>query len=307
MLRIHKEPFIQNITEDWMLDTGLQLFIKREDVIHPYVSGNKWRKLKYNLEEAKQQGFSKLLTFGGAFSNHIYATAAAAKEAGLVSVGIIRGEELARKPLNKTLTFSHEQGMRLHFVSRADYREKTALSFLNILKEQFGDFYLIPEGGTNPLAIKGTTEILNDDTKVYDYITASVGTGGTIAGIITAAEPHQQVVGFSALKGDFLFAEVNRLITENDGLWGHKSWKATDANWHLKTNYHCGGYAKTPDYLMAFIEAFEKKHQVLLDPIYTGKMMYGIYDLIESGYFKRGSQILAIHTGGLQGRKVKIV
>lgn len=302
MLKIHNEPFIQEIKDDLIAAKGLQLFIKREDVIHPYVSGNKWRKLKYNLEEAKRLGHTKLLTFGGAYSNHIYAVAAAANEAEFESIGIIRGEELENKPLNQTLTFAKDQGMHLHFVDRASYREKTDSRFLNQLEHQFGNFYLIPEGGTNELAIKGTAEILNDTTDTFDYITSSVGTGGTLAGIITAAKPHQQVIGFSALKGDFLFEEVNKLLQGYGGVWGHKPRENT-ATWRLESAYHCGGYAKTPAYLMEFIATFEQKHQILLDPIYTGKMMYGLYDLIARGAFKSNSSILAIHTGGLQGRK----
>ncbi len=294
MLKIHKKPFIQEIKEDWILDKGLQLFIKREDVIHPFVSGNKWRKLKYNLEEARGLGFTKLLTFGGAYSNHIYATAAAAHEEGFEVVGIIRGEELAKKPLNKTLRFAQEQGMHLHFVTRSDYRRKTHEDFLNLLVEKFGEFYMIPEGGTNMLAIKGSAEILDDSTKVFDYITSSVGTGGTLAGIIAASNAEQQVVGFFALKGDFLTEEIKELL---------KIYGKPKNNWKVNTDYHCGGYAKTPDYLMDFINGFERRHRVLLDPIYTGKMMYGLYDLIDKGAFKSGSKILAIHTGGLQGRK----
>jgi len=302
MLKIHNEPFVQEIKDDLITAKGLRLFIKREDVIHPFISGNKWRKLKYNLEEAKRLGHTKLLTFGGAYSNHIYAVAAAANEAGFDSIGIIRGEELEKKPLNQTLTFAKDQGMLLHFVDRASYREKKDSRFLNQLEDQFGNFYLIPEGGTNELAIKGTAEILNDTTDTFDYVTSSVGTGGTISGIITAAKPHQQVIGFSALKGEFLIEEVNKLLKNYGDLSGHQPLEKTAA-WRLETTYHCGGYAKTPAYLMEFIAAFEQKHHTLLDPIYTGKMMYGLYDLIAKGAFKSNSSILAIHTGGLQGRK----
>lgn len=294
MLKIYEEPYIQEIKEGWIQDKGIQLFIKREDVIHPYVSGNKWRKLKYNLEEAQQLGHSKLLTFGGAFSNHIYATAAAAKEAGLESVGVIRGDELAKKPLNKTLTFAKGQGMHLHFVSRENYRQKTSAVFLKELKAQFGDFFLIPEGGTNVLALQGTAEILNTTTSNFNYIATSSGTGGTAAGIIAASLPQQEVIAFSALKGEFLNDDIAELLRLN---------KTPKSNWRVETGYHCGGYAKMPDYLMEFIASFEVQHRIPLDPVYTGKMIYGIYDLIKKGFFKPDAQILAIHTGGLQGRK----
>jgi len=277
-----------------MEDKGLQLFIKREDVIHPYVSGNKWRKLKYNLEEARNKGYQNLLTFGGAYSNHIYATAAAANEAGFSSVGVIRGEELVNKPLNKTLQFAEVRGMRLHFITREKYRNKYDPKLLDDLKSSQGDFYLIPEGGTNELAIKGTQEIMDESTAEFDIICSSVGTGGTIAGIIEGMNESQQAIGFSALKGDFLKDEVQSLLTG----------PAKNKNWSINTDYHFGGYAKSSKKLVDFMNSFEKKHKVLLDPIYTTKMMFGIYDMIKKDMFKAGEKILVIHTGGLQGRKV---
>jgi len=292
MLKIYKEPFIQNITEKWMEDKGLQLFIKREDVIHPYVSGNKWRKLKYNLEKARSKGYKNLLTFGGAYSNHIYATAAAANEAGIGSIGVIRGEELANKPLNKTLQFAVKQGMRLHFITREKYRNKYDPTLLDDLKRSQGEFYLIPEGGTNELAIKGTKEIMDESTGEFDIICSSVGTGGTIAGIIEGMNDNQQAIGFSALKGDFLKDEVQNLLTG----------PGKNKNWSINTNYHFGGYAKSSDELVDFTNNFEREHKFLLDPIYTSKMLYGIYDLMQKSVFKKGDKILAIHTGGLQGR-----
>lgn len=278
-----------------MLDKGLQLFIKREDMIHPFVSGNKWRKLKYNLVEAKNKGIDTLLTFGGAYSNHIYATAAAAQEAGFNSIGVIRGDELADKPRNHTLRFAEEHGMQLHFISRESYRNKNNTEFIALLKKQFGDFYLIPEGGTNALAIKGSREILDHTTTGFDVICSSVGTGGTLAGLIVGAQPHQQILGFSALKGDFLKDEIKGLL---------KSVQSKSTNWAVETDYHFGGYAKTNQELDSFMESFERRHQILLDPIYTAKMLFGIYDIIRSDQFHPGQKILAIHTGGLQGRKV---
>jgi len=295
MLKIYQEPFIQEITEPWMLDKGLRLFIKREDLIHPSVSGNKWRKLKYNLEEAKKQGKSTILTFGGAYSNHIYATAAAAKEAGLQSIGVIRGEELADKPLNPTLTFARDKGMELYFVERSAYRQKHDEAFVERLREQFGDFYLVPEGGTNKLAIKGSAEIVNDEVKKFDVIALAVGTGGTISGIINAAAPNQQVIGISSLKGDFLKIEVQHLLKDYCG--------KTFDNWQIATDYHFGGYAKVTDKLLDFIKTFQARHQIPLDPIYTGKMMFGIHDIMQKGKFAKGTKILTIHTGGLQGAR----
>ena len=266
--------------------------MKREDKIHPFISGNKFRKLKYNIEEAKKQSKKTVLTFGGAFSNHIVATAVAAKLVGLKSIGIIRGDELGvdlNKTLeqNSTLRNSHQNGMTFEFVSRTAYRNKLNPDFINQLKEKFGDFYVIPEGGTNDLAIRGCEEILSKKDSKFDYICCAVGTGGTISGIINASEKHQKTIGFPALKGGFLYDEINQFVTKD--------------NWNLHTNYHFGGYAKYNSDLITFINTFNKNTGVLLDPIYTGKMMFGILDLVQKNHFKKGTKILAIHTGGIQG------
>lgn len=269
-------------------DKNIQLFIKREDLINPFISGNKYRKLKYNLVEAKRQKTSVLLTFGGAFSNHIAATAYAGKINDFKTVGVIRGDELQDKvDVNPTLKFAKENGMEFHFISREEYRLKDTEAFQNILKERFKDCYIIPEGGTNQLAIKGCEEILNSEDKNFNYICSCVGTGGTISGIINASESYQKILGFPALKGDFLTNEICKF--------------AKAKNWELITQYHFGGYAKINDELITFINDFKSKHDIPLDPIYTGKMLFGIVDMIKNGAFKNGTKILAIHTGGLQG------
>ena len=274
-----------------LAESGVRILIKREDLNHEYASGNKWWKLKYNLEEATRIGHDTLLTFGGAYSNHIYATAAAAKELGLKSIGIIRGENTL--PLNHTLAFAESCGMKLHYLTREEYRDKADASFIQKLHNQFGDFYLIPEGGTNGLAVKGVAEfgtaLINEVD--FDYLCLPVGTGGTMAGIVKALAGRKKIVGFSVLKGGgFLSAEV-------------KKWTADSfSNWNIEQDYHFGGYAKTTNELIKFISEFEKQHQLPLDQVYTAKMMFGILDLIQKGYFKRGSTILALHTGGLQGR-----
>ena len=265
----------------------VRLFIKRIDKIHPFVSGNKWFKLKYNLLEAQKQGLNTLLTFGGAYSNHIAATAFAAQEKGLKSIGIIRGEE--HLPLNTTLRFAIENGMKLHYVSRSDYREKTSANFLEKLKAQFGDFYLIPEGGSNKLAIKGAAEIL-DSIDNQDYICCAVGTGGTIAGIINASNNKQTVIGFPAIKG---FEQLKKDV---------RDWTNT-VNYKFINDYVGNGYAKINIDLVDFINEFDATHNIPLDGIYTGKMMLGILDLVAKDYFPKGSSILAIHSGGLQGNK----
>jgi len=295
VLKIYQEPFIQEIKEDWILNKGLQLYIKREDLIHPTVSGNKWRKLNYNLIAAREMGFDCLLTFGGAYSNHIYSTAAAAKEAGFKSIGVIRGEELADKPLNPTLQFARECGMQLHFISRSDYRKKKDAGFIEKLGADFGKFYLIPEGGTNNLAIKGAEEIVTEQAKKFEAICLAVGTGGTISGIISAAAESQNIIGFSVLKGDFLIDDVKSLLNNYQ--------KPHLTNRQIETDYHFGGYAKVTNELEQFIEKFERQHNIPLDPIYTGKMMFGVYDLIRKDFFRKGTKILTIHTGGLQGKK----
>nr|WP_299387948.1 pyridoxal-phosphate dependent enzyme [Allomuricauda sp.] len=274
----------------FLKDSGVTLYMKREDTIHPYISGNKYRKLKYSLIEAKQQGHDTLLTFGGAFSNHIAATAYAGKEAGLKTIGVIRGEELEEGwQANPTLQLASEHGMQFHFVSRSDYRTKGTDLFLDKLKMTFGKFYLLPEGGTNDLAIKGCEEILTEEDNKFDFVCCAAGTGGTIAGIINSAQPHQKVLGFPALKGDFLQDEIRKW---SDG-----------GDWDLIQDYHFGGYAKINRELVDFINNFKKKTGIPLDPVYTGKMLFGIFDLTKKGFFKPGNQILAIHTGGLQGIK----
>ena len=284
----HPEIPNQFITEK----NGISLFLKREDLLHPEVSGNKFRKLKYNFKTALLEGHQTLLTFGGAYSNHIAATAAAAKESGLRAIGIIRGEELGQNlqqtlSENSTLNFAASCGMQLHFVSRSDYRRKTSEEFLQDLKKQFGKFYLVPEGGTNALAVKGCEEILSEEDRKFGIICCSVGTGGTISGLINASAKGQKVLGFPALKGDFLTHEVEKFSKKN--------------NWELITNYHFGGYAKVDARLIDFINEFRREYGVQLDPVYTGKMMFGIFDLMRNKTFKENTRILAIHTGGLQG------
>lgn len=256
--------------------------------MHPEVSGNKFRKLKYNLIEARRQGYSVLLTFGGAFSNHIAAVAAAGRLFGFQTIGVVRGEELAdTTTYNPTLETAVANGMRLHFVPRGQYRFKAESDFLKELEHRFGAFYLIPEGGTNALAVKGCAEILTTQDASYDYICCPVGTGGTVAGIISSAQQCQQVLGFAALKGNFLRPEICKFVNAT--------------NWQLIADYHFGGYAKVDSGLVAFINDFSHKYGVLLDPVYTGKMMFGVMDMIGKDFFPDGSRILAIHTGGLQG------
>ncbi len=269
-------------------NTNVSLYIKREDLLHHYVSGNKFRKLKYNLVQAKSENKKTLLTFGGAFSNHILAVAAAGKVQGFKTIGIIRGEELKDKIAeNPTLKKAQDLGMVFEFVDREIFREKSSPKFIQQLVEKFEDFYLIPEGGTNDLAVKGCEEILTATDEKFDYICCAVGTGGTISGLINCSKNSQQVLGFSALKGDFLREDICKFVSKS--------------NWDLIADYHFGGYAKVSEELILFINDFYQKYKVPLDPIYTGKMLFGVMDLINKNYFPENSKILVIHTGGLQG------
>jgi 1-aminocyclopropane-1-carboxylate deaminase len=291
MLRYTQTP-IQEIQDVAFDKAGVRVLIKREDLNHPFVSGNKWWKLKYNLEDTVKLGHTTLLTFGGAYSNHIYATAAAAKELGLKSIGIIRGEETL--PLNQTLSFAVDQGMQLQYVSRELYRTKTEHGFIDPLHEKFGNFYLIPEGGTNELAVKGVTEFAKSLGDDFDYLCCAVGTGGTLAGLIQGVPIGKEILGVSVLKGgDFLKEEVKKLLDSG-----------THDNWEIATDYHFGGYGKTSSTLLNFIKQFESTQSILLEHVYTGKLFYGVVDRITRNYFKRGSTLLVLHSGGLQGRPI---
>ncbi|WKK65262.1 1-aminocyclopropane-1-carboxylate deaminase/D-cysteine desulfhydrase [Lutimonas zeaxanthinifaciens] len=283
----------QSIKSKDLEGRGLSLSVKREDLLHPHISGNKFRKLKYNLEEARKKGSTTLLTFGGAYSNHISALSYAGKLNGFKTLGIIRGDELAHDPEkvfteNPTLRFARSNGMEFKFVSRAAYREKENPEFIESLISEFGDFYMVPEGGTNRLAVKGCEEILSKDDASYDYICVSVGTGGTISGLINSAKTCQKVLGFQSLKGDFLEDSIRKNIS------GGKQW-------NLIKEYHFGGYAKINEKLISFINDFYQQTTIPLDPVYTGKMMFGIMDLVKKDLFKSNSSILAVHTGGIQG------
>ncbi|NJN10313.1 MAG: 1-aminocyclopropane-1-carboxylate deaminase/D-cysteine desulfhydrase [Richelia sp. RM2_1_2] len=286
---------LQLIQDELLVKHGIRLFIKRDDLIHPQVSGNKWRKLKYNLQTAQEQQQTRLLTFGGAYSNHIAATAAAGKMFGFETFGVIRGELI--KPLNPTLFLAQQQGMRLISVDRQAYRaEKAELAAR--LQLELGECYVIPEGGSNALAVKGCAEIVTEvreqlDGKLPDYFCVSCGTGGTAAGLVTGLARMSVLKVFPALKGDFIKDEINRLIWESVG-------KKYD-NWQLISDYDFGGYTKWNHQLINFINDFYEKFRIPIDPIYTGKLFYGVWNEIKKGRFQNGSTIVVIHTGGLQG------
>lgn len=282
---------LQQLTSVRLSSLGVKIALLRLDRLHPLISGNKWFKLKYNLEAAKETSYKKVLTFGGVWSNHILSAAAACNLAGFNSVGIIRGENIS----TPTLLQAREQGMELHFISRENYRKKEESAFLARLAEQFGYPYIVPEGGDNNLGIKGCKEIL--PLCAYDeftHICCAVGTGTTLAGLIESASPRQKIIGFPALKNaDYLREKIADTLTK----------EAQEKDWQLIMDYHFGGFAKKPPVLIDFIKEFYAVHHIPLDLVYTAKMMYGIMDLTEKGYFPTGSKIVAIHTGGLQGNR----
>lgn len=282
------------IDSDLLRSKNITLEIKRDDLIHPILQGNKWRKLKYNLQQARQQQHKTLLTFGGAFSNHIHATAAAGYCFGFNTIGIIRGES---QPLpNPTLQDATDWGMQLHYVSRSEYRKKHEPVFIDALKRLFGNFYLIPEGGNNALAVDGCREIINELQKDYDVICVACGTGATLAGIIAASKMNTHIIGFPVLKdAGFLYGDVAKHLRQHS--------RRKYDNWTLQLDYHFGGYAKVTSQLFEFISIFKQQFGIQLEPVYTGKMFFGVFDLIKKNYFRPGSRILLIHSGGLQGRR----
>ncbi len=270
----------------------INVYVKRDDLIDAEISGNKWRKLKYNLIEAKAQKRNTILTFGGAYSNHISATSAVGKIFGLKTIGVIRGEETL--PLNPTLLQAEKDGMRFLYVSRTDYRKKNTPEFINKLKEKLGDFYLIPEGGGNKLGVKGCNDIVNEIDMNFNYILTDCGTGATLAGICEALKGNQKAIGISILKGgEFIKNEVKLLLGD--------TYNRIETQYSLETGYHFGGYAKYNQDLILFMRDFYTKTNIKTDPIYTGKLFYALVDLAKKDYFKKGSIIVLVHTGGLQG------
>jgi 1-aminocyclopropane-1-carboxylate deaminase len=284
---------IQELNEPVATAQGVRLLLWRDDLAQPELPGNKARKLKYNLAAAREQGQHTLLTFGGAYSNNIAAVAAAGRLFGFATIGLIRGEET--QPLNPTLAQAAADGMRLHYLDRSSYRRRAEPDFTAELLACYGPAYVLPEGGTNALALPGCAELVADirEQAAFDALAVAVGTGGTLAGLLMGLAGQQQAVGVAALKnGGFLQAEVDALTQQASG--------QIFSNYSLQTGYHFGGYAKPSPELLAFIQQFQQRHGVLLDPIYTGKLLYGVLDLIGQGYFPRGSTVVAIHTGGQQ-------
>ena len=265
---------------------GVEVHVMREDLMHPVTGGNKWRKLKYNLEKAGKEKKTTLVTFGGAWSNHIAATAFAGKESGFKTIGIIRGERT--EPLNSTLSKASESGMELIFVDRTTYRDKEVALNMALKNHEGKNYYVIPEGGSNYEGFKGCCEITEEINFEFNYICCPCGTGTTLAGIAATLKAQQQAIGISVMKNNLSMEEKV------------KQFSVPDAAFRIFHQYHFGGYAKSTPELDAFVKRFIEINKIEIEPIYTGKMFFGIYDLIEKGFFSKDDIVVAIHTGGLQ-------
>ncbi len=296
----HPPSPVQELQSQLLTGKGVRLLVKRDDLLRLSENGgfcgNKWRKLQHNLIEARRLGKKRLLTFGGAFSNHIAAVAEAGEAFGFETIGVIRGEKPPEP--SPTLRLAEAQGMQLHYISRSEFRQKNDPRFLADLLEKYGDCYVLPEGGTNKPALDGCRDLITEirlqcAETLPDYYCVSSGTGGTLAGMIAELNGEAKAIGFSALKGGFMQETVAQLL----------SMYVPDASelWEIQEHYHFGGYAKTTPELFAFMDAFHLEHGFQLDRVYTAKLFFGLFDLIEKGYFAPGSTLMAIHTGGLQG------
>jgi 1-aminocyclopropane-1-carboxylate deaminase len=278
---------VQELNDERLSRRGVRVFLKRDDLINPELPGNKWRKLKYNLEAAAAGGHRTLLTFGGAYSNHIRAVAAAGHHFGYQTIGVIRGEE--HLPLNPTLAFAVERGMTLDYLDRTSYRDKASPDVVASLRDRFGDFFLIPEGGSNAAAVRGVAELPAELQLEYDVICCSCGTGGTLAGIAASLPPAVRALGFSSLKGGgFLVDDVRRL---------QRDFGVETANWSIELDYHFGGFARRNAELDRFIVDFRERHGIDLEWVYVAKMIYGLFDLVASGRFEPGTSVVAVVTG----------
>ncbi|KAF4405456.1 1-aminocyclopropane-1-carboxylate deaminase/D-cysteine desulfhydrase [Streptomyces lycii] len=268
---------------------GLRLLLKRDDLIHPELPGNKWRKLVPNLRAAAEQGSTTLLTFGGAYSHHLRATAAAGRLLGLTTIGVVRGAELADRPLNPSLARCAADGMRLHFTDRGTYRRKHEPEVLAGLRGRFGDFHLVPEGGSNASAARGCAALGRELRGAADVVAVPCGTGGTLAGLAAGLAREQRAIGFAVLRGGFLDGETERLQRAAFG--------ARRGDWRVEERFHFGGYGKVPGELRAFAEDFSARHGLAVERLYVAKMLYGLTALAGEGAFPPGTAVAAVVTG----------
>lgn len=284
---------VHQIQHPLLDEKGLKLFIKRDDLIHPLISGNKWRKLKYTLIKARSEEKNHLITFGGAYSNHLLATASAAAKFGFRSTGFVRGEEVD----NDTLFMCRLHGMQLLFINRDSYRDKPAL-----FQKYFGDdsdAFFIDEGGASAEGARGCSELVNELPQTYTHLFCACGTGTTAAGIINGIAEQQLLTQFHGIPvfkgGDFMRDEIAKYLIP------HPALSEREVSFNLHTDYHFGGYGKTTPELIGFIKEFVASTGILIEPVYTGKMLCAIFDLARNNYFNPGDEILAIHSGGIWG------
>lgn len=285
---------LSRIDDPEISSRGLELWLKRDDLLHPIISGNKWRKLKYILNHALDIGADTIVSMGGAYSNHLHALAFTGRVLGLQTVAYIRGERPMQ--LNPTLNDLQKWGMELRFVSRGDYRQLRAYQAHDSLPGLLTGQYWLPEGGATGLALQGVAELAAEISVACDIVAVACGTGTTAAGLIASVPTPISVLGLAALKGgDFLINDIQRILMEQAA--------ASVADWQILLDYHGGGFARTTPALLDFIAAFERRHGIALEPVYTGKLLFALYDLIRQGYFPAGTRMVAIHTGGLQGKR----
>ncbi len=282
-------PLVE-IKDALLTEKKVQLWVKRDDLLHPIIAGNKWRKLKYILDDVLKSDYRSIVSMGGAWSNHLHALAYCGHLLGMPTSAYVRGEK--PKQLTQTLMDVEQWGMRLHFVSRSEYRQLRDVKSALQLPEFSDQAYWLPEGGATELALLGVKEIIAELAQDFDVICTPCGTGTTLAGLIDGVDEKTQVLGFAALKGaGFLFKDVEDLIS------------SSNRHWEIMLDYHFGGFAKTNAALHTFIRDFQQVHQISLEPVYSGKMFYAVFDLIEKGYFPPGQNIMLLHTGGLQGNR----
>jgi 1-aminocyclopropane-1-carboxylate deaminase len=290
MLNLNIPTSITKIKSDFLQKKSVKIFIKRDDLIHDVISGNKWRKLKYNFIEANLRGHDNILSFGGAHSNHLHALSYACQKMNLNSIGIIRGEK--NKNSNSTLSFCENNNMSLHYISRSDYKNyKSSNQMIPILKNIFGDYYVIPEGGCNLLGVKGCSEILEEIDLDFDVVCCAVGTGCTASGLINSMKSKQYLLGFCPFKKIF---EQKQNILQFSNL-------KLSSNWKLIADTDFGGFGKINVNLTNFIRQFNLEYNIKLDLVYMGKLFYYLFNLIENDFFKKHTRILVLHSGGLQG------
>jgi 1-aminocyclopropane-1-carboxylate deaminase len=279
---------VRELDDPRLIERDVRLLLKRDDLIDPAVPGNKWRKLEHNLLEAEALGHTTLLTFGGAYSNHIRAVAAAGRACGFRTIGVIRGERT--EPLNWSLSYATSQGMKLTYLDREAYRHKHEAEVIDGLRDRFGDVYLLPEGGSNALAVRGCAELPAEITAAFDVICCACGTGGTLAGIASGLKPGQSALGVSVLKGgQFLDDDVAALQQQAFG--------TATSSWSINHEFHFGGFAKRTPELDEFVADFQRRHGLRLDWVYVAKMLYGVFALVERGDITAGTTVVAVITG----------